>query len=69
VAIHNEWIRQDSFGVPVGLNFSGFQDEDSVTEIKDEIEIVRNIDEFYEAFGCGEGDPMLRPLAERPAIW
>ncbi len=30
---------------------------------------LSNLPEFYEAFGCGEGSPMMRPAAERPAIW
>ena len=25
--------------------------------------------EFRAAFGCKEGDPMVRPAAERPRIW
>jgi predicted metalloendopeptidase len=30
---------------------------------------LSNLPEFFQAFGCGEGSPMLRPVAERPAIW
>lgn len=30
---------------------------------------LSNLPEFYEAFGCGEGSPMVRPATERPAIW
>ncbi len=30
---------------------------------------LSNLPEFFEAFGCGEGTPMCRPAAERPAIW
>jgi len=30
---------------------------------------LSNLPEFFEAFGCGEGTPMMRPAAERPAIW
>ena len=30
---------------------------------------LSNLPEFYEAFSCGEGTPMMRPAAERPAIW
>ena len=30
---------------------------------------LTNLPEFYEAFGCGEGTPMVRPAALRPAIW
>ena len=30
---------------------------------------LSNLPEFYEAFGCPEGSPMVRPVAERPAIW
>ena len=30
---------------------------------------LSNLPEFHEAFGCGEGDPMCRPEASRPAIW
>ncbi len=28
-----------------------------------------NMPEFFEAFGCKEGDPMLRPATDRPSIW
>nr|WP_275976223.1 M13 family metallopeptidase [Geothrix oryzisoli] len=30
---------------------------------------LANLPEFYEAFGCKGGDPMKRPLSERPSIW
>jgi len=30
---------------------------------------LSNLPEFFEAFDCGEGSPMKRPAAERPAIW
>ncbi|HJV48475.1 MAG TPA: M13 family metallopeptidase [Geothrix sp.] len=30
---------------------------------------LSNLPEFYEAFGCKDGDPMKRPEKERPAIW
>ena len=30
---------------------------------------LANLPEFYEAFGCPEGSPMVRPAAERPSIW
>ena len=30
---------------------------------------LANLPEFLEAFGCGEGTPMNRPPALRPAIW
>lgn len=30
---------------------------------------LSNLPEFFEAFECGEGMPMQRPAAERPAIW
>lgn len=30
---------------------------------------LSNLPEFYEAFGCKEGDPMMRPEKARPAIW
>ena len=30
---------------------------------------LANLPEFFEAFGCKDGDPMKRPLAVRPAIW
>ncbi|MFZ1614037.1 MAG: M13 family metallopeptidase [Holophaga sp.] len=30
---------------------------------------LSNLPEFFDAFSCGEGMPMMRPAAERPAIW
>jgi predicted metalloendopeptidase len=30
---------------------------------------LSNLPEFFATFGCGEGTAMVRPLAERPAIW
>ncbi|GLH74072.1 peptidase M13 [Geothrix limicola] len=30
---------------------------------------LSNLPEFYEAFGCKDGDAMKRPEKERPAIW
>ena len=30
---------------------------------------LANLPEFFEAFGCQDGDPMKRPAAARPAIW
>jgi len=30
---------------------------------------LSNLPEFYEAFGCKDGDPMKRPEKDRPAIW
>lgn len=30
---------------------------------------LSNIPAFYEAFGCGEGSPMVHPIAVRPKIW
>jgi predicted metalloendopeptidase len=30
---------------------------------------LSNLPEFYQAFGCAEGSAMMRPAAERPAIW
>nr|WP_306672458.1 M13 family metallopeptidase [Geothrix fuzhouensis] len=30
---------------------------------------LANLPEFYEAFGCKDGDLMKRPLGERPSIW
>ncbi len=30
---------------------------------------LSNLPEFYEAFGCKDGDPMKRPASVRPAIW
>jgi predicted metalloendopeptidase len=30
---------------------------------------LSNLPEFYEAFGCQDGDPMKRPEKDRPAIW
>lgn len=30
---------------------------------------LSNLPEFYEAFGCGEGQPMRRDAAQRPSIW
>ena len=30
---------------------------------------LSNLPEFYEAFGCKEGAPMVRPEKDRPAIW
>lgn len=30
---------------------------------------LSNLPEFFEAFGCQDGDPMKRPAAARPAIW
>jgi predicted metalloendopeptidase len=30
---------------------------------------LANLPEFYEAFGCKDGDPMKRPERDRPAIW
>ncbi len=30
---------------------------------------LANMPEFFEAFGCKEGDPMKRPAATRPSIW
>jgi len=30
---------------------------------------LTNLPEFYEAFGCQDGDPMKRPEKNRPAIW
>ena len=30
---------------------------------------LSNLPEFYEAFGCKDGDPMKRPEQVRPAIW
>ena len=30
---------------------------------------LANLPEFYEAFGCKDGDPMKRPEKVRPAIW
>ena len=30
---------------------------------------LSNLPEFYDAFGCRDGDPMKRPEQDRPAIW
>ena len=30
---------------------------------------LSNLPEFYDAFGCKDGDPMKRPEKDRPAIW
>ncbi len=30
---------------------------------------LANLPEFFEAFGCKPGDPMMRPEKERPTIW
>jgi predicted metalloendopeptidase len=30
---------------------------------------LSNLPEFFEAFGCQDGDPMKRPAKDRPAIW
>jgi len=30
---------------------------------------LANMPEFFEAFGCKEGDPMVRPATDRPSIW
>jgi predicted metalloendopeptidase len=30
---------------------------------------LANLPEFYEAFGCKDGDPMKRPTSDRPSIW
>jgi predicted metalloendopeptidase len=30
---------------------------------------LANLPEFYEAWGCGDGDAMKRAEAVRPAIW
>ncbi|MGA2260751.1 MAG: M13 family metallopeptidase [Acidobacteriota bacterium] len=30
---------------------------------------LSNMPEFYQAFGCGEGTPMVRPAEVRPRIW
>jgi predicted metalloendopeptidase len=30
---------------------------------------LSNLPEFFEAFGCKDGDPMKRPEKDRPAIW
>jgi len=30
---------------------------------------LSNLPEFFEAFACGEGTAMVRPKAQRPAIW
>jgi predicted metalloendopeptidase len=30
---------------------------------------LSNLPEFFEAFGCKDGDPMKRPAQDRPAIW
>jgi predicted metalloendopeptidase len=30
---------------------------------------LSNLPEFFEAFGCKDGDPMKRPASVRPAIW
>jgi len=30
---------------------------------------LANLPEFYQAFGCKDGDPMKRPAGVRPAIW
>jgi len=30
---------------------------------------LANMPEFYEAFGCKDGDPMKRPDKERPSVW
>ena len=30
---------------------------------------LANMPEFFEAFGCKEGDPMVRPETNRPSIW
>jgi predicted metalloendopeptidase len=30
---------------------------------------VKNMPEFYKAFGCKEGEPMVREAAKRCAIW
>ena len=30
---------------------------------------LANMPEFSEAFGCKEGDAMVRPPADRPRIW
>jgi putative endopeptidase len=30
---------------------------------------LANLPEFYEAFNCQDGDPMKRPLNDRPSIW
>jgi len=30
---------------------------------------LANMSEFFEAFGCKEGEPMMRPAKERPSVW
>jgi predicted metalloendopeptidase len=30
---------------------------------------LANMPEFFEAFGCREGEPMVRPATDRPSIW
>ena len=30
---------------------------------------LSNLPEFHEAFGIKAGEPMWRPVAERPVIW
>ena len=30
---------------------------------------LANMPEFFQAFGCKDGDPMQRPTSERPSIW
>jgi len=40
VPVHDERIRQDSRDCTIGLEFSGFQDEDSMAQIEDEVQIV-----------------------------
>jgi predicted metalloendopeptidase len=33
------------------------------------IETLKNVPEFAQAFGCHEGDPMVRPAAQRCRLW
>jgi predicted metalloendopeptidase len=30
---------------------------------------LSNLPEFFQAFGCQDGDPMKRPEKDRPVIW
>jgi len=42
---------------------------EAVLRMLDQIGDVKNVPEFARAFDCKEGDPMVRPAAERCKLW
>jgi hypothetical protein len=40
MAVHDQWIGKDPIGLSVGLKLARFQDQYSVTEVENEVQVV-----------------------------